>query len=394
MSGKFFNFKVYFLFFLAILFLIKAFSVTAQIPEGKWPVVGEPPQTVEDRFVPDPTEYNVEIWVKDLIIPWELIFLSTEKALVTERVGEVRLIEKGVLQDKPYMVIDEVEPIGEGGLMGMAKHPDYPEQKYIYIMYTYRENRDVFSRVARYLDLDNTLEFDLIIADKIPASNVHNGGRIAFGPDGMLYVSTGDTWHSELAQDMESLAGKILRYTPKGNIPNDNPFPSSPIYSLGHRNTQGLAWHPESGILFSSEHGPTGEFGLYGRDIINVVRKGGNYGWPLVLGVAKVLPYLDPIIMWLKTTPPSGMTFWDNYLFVATLRSETLIRIHLEQFDESYQVKGIDRLFAEDWDTGTFGRLRDAVAGPDGALYILTNNYDGRGVPREGDDKIIRITKK
>jgi glucose/arabinose dehydrogenase len=208
----------------------------------------------------------------------------------------------------------------------------------------------------------------------------------------MLYVCTGDIWRAEIAQDMNSLGGKILRYTPDGEIPPDNPFPGSPVYSLGHRNPQGLAWHPETGSLFSSEHGPSGEFGLRDRDIINVIEKGGNYGWPLVVGDANVEPYIDPIIMWPRATPPSGMTFWNGNLYVATLGSEALVRITVEPAGNTYNVISIDRLFAQDWRSGVYGRLRDAVVGPDNALYILTNNRDGRGTTRSGDDKILRLT--
>ncbi len=362
--------------------------------ESGLPVVGEPPQKVEDRFIIEPSDYNIQIWAENLRIPWELVFLTEEKALVTERAGQIRLIENGVLQEEPYKIIEEVEHIGEGGLMGLAKHPDYPDRNYLYVMYTYRKDNALFNRVARYLDTGTTLEFDRMIVEAIPGSRVHNGGRIAFGPDGMLYICTGDTWQAEIAQDINHPGGKILRLTPDGDIPPDNPFSGSAVYSLGHRNPQGLAWHPETGALFSSEHGPSGEFGLYDRDIINIIVKGGNYGWPRVLGDANTDPYIDPIIMWLRATPPSGMTFWNNHLFVATLRSQALIRIDVALSGDSYEVTAIDRLFANDWSNGTYGRLRGAVAGPDHALYILTNNQDGRGRPREGDDKILRLTLK
>ena len=356
------------------------------------PIVGDPPQKVEDNFILEPDEYNIGVWIENLRIPWELVFLSENKALVTERAGQVRLIENGILQENPYKIIDEVAHIGEGGLMGLAKHPQYPEQKYLYVMHTYQDGNEIFNRVARYHDTDTTMEFNKVIVDKIPGSRVHNGGRIAFGPDGMLYICTGDTWQSEIAQDVGNLGGKILRYAPDGDIPADNPFDNSPVYSLGHRNPQGIAWHPETGDLFSSEHGPSGEFGLSDKDIINIIEKGGNYGWPLVLGNANTEPYIDPIIMWPRATPPSGLTFWNGRIFLATLRSEALIRIDVSLSNGRYEVTSIDRLFAEDWFSGTFGRLRNAVVGPDNALYVLTNNHDGRGRPREGDDKILRIT--
>jgi len=155
-----------------------------------------------------------------------------------------------------------------------------------------------------------------------------------------------------------------------------------------------LAWHPETDALFSSEHGPSGEFGLFGRDIINVIVKGGNYGWPLVLGDANINPYRDPIIMWTSATPPAGMAFWNSDLFVATLRSQALIRIKLTPSGNTYEATDIDRLFADDWYRGIYGRLRDAVVGPDGALYILTSNHDGRGRALKDDDKILRLTLK
>ncbi len=358
------------------------------------PVIGDPPQKIEDNLISEPEEYNVETWVEDLRIPWSMVFLTGEKALVTERPGRIRLITDGVLRSEPYKIIDDAEHVGEGGLMGLTKHPDYHENKYLYVMYTYRENNDLYNRVARYLDTGDTLEFDLVIVDRIPGHRVHNGGRIAFGPDGMLYICTGDVWQAETAQDIDNLGGKILRVTPSGEIPEDNPFEGSPVYSLGHRNPQGLAWHPQTGDLFSSEHGPSGEFGLRGKDIINIIEKGGNYGWPHALGASGMDEYIDPLIMWSTATPPSGMAFWNSRLYVATLRSQTLVRIDFQKNGDSYEPVNIDRLFADGSFSGTHGRLRDAVAGPDGALYVLTSNFDGRGNPRRGDDRILRLTRK
>ena len=380
---------------LLVLFMFTLCSALSYIPPvfGD-PVVGDAPQKVEDVYVPDPDEYDVESWIEDLRIPWSLVFLTQDKALVTERAGRIRLIMNGTLQAEPYKIIDETEHVGEGGLMGLAKHPDYQENKYLYVMYTYRENNDLYNRVARYLDTDESMEFDRVIVDRIPGHRVHNGGRIAFGPDKMLYVCTGDVWQAETAQDIDNLGGKILRLTPSGEIPEDNPFVGSPVYSLGHRNPQGLAWHPQTEDMFSSEHGPSGEYGLRGKDIINLIKKGGNYGWPHALGAANLNEYIDPLIMWIDATPPSGMTFWNNKLYVATLRSQALVRIDFQKAGDSYEPVNIDRLFADGSFSGTHGRLRDAVAGPDGALYVLTSNFDGRGNPRPGDDRILRLTRK
>ncbi len=357
------------------------------------PVVGGRPQGVEDVFVTDPEDFRVETWVEGLDIPWSLVFLSEREALVSERPGRIRLIVDGLLQPKPYLRLD-VAHIGEGGLMGLAVDPRFPQEPYVYAMHTARKGRDVFNRVIRLRHQGETGVVDKVLIDRIPGSRVHNGGRIGFGPDGMLYVCTGDVWNAPIAQDRSNLGGKILRITPDGAIPDDNPFEGSPVYSYGHRNPQGLAWHPATGDLFSSEHGPSGEFGLRGKDIINVVRKGGNYGWPLVIGKAAIPPYLDPIILWEEATPPSGMTFFGDRLYVATLRSEALMRIQLAHRDGRYEVTRIERLFARKGSGGVYGRLRDVVAGPDGNVYVLTSNRDGRGTPRQGDDKILRLVPK
>jgi glucose/arabinose dehydrogenase len=360
--------------------------------EGE-PVVGAPPQQVEDTFRPTLEGYDVETWVEGLAVPWSLVFLSEEEALVSERPGRIRLLKGGKLSEAPYAMIEVVHR-GEGGLMGLAVHPEFPREPYVYAMHTYEAEGDLYNRVVRLHHRGDRGSLDRAIIEKIPGHRVHNGGRIAFGPDGMLYLCTGDIWQAELAQDRDSLAGKILRLTPEGEIPPDNPFEGSPVYSLGHRNPQGLAWHPETGVLFSSEHGPSGEFGLRGKDIINVIQKGGNYGWPRVVGKAGVDPYIDPIIMWREATPPGGMAFWKGDLFVSTLRSQALIRIGLEKRNGTYEAVSIERWFAEDHASGSYGRLRDAAVGPDNRLYVLTTNRDGRGRARPGDDRILRISPK
>jgi glucose/arabinose dehydrogenase len=377
---------------LFILILVHIFSLCASCAQ----TVGGKPQSVEDVFLPEGDGVKAETWIENLRIPWSLVFLPDGRALVSERPGAIRLIKDGKLLSKPYARLN-VEHIGEGGLMGLALHPSFPNKPYVYAMHTYRKGDNLYNRVIRLKDNGGEGVFDRVILDNIPGGRLHNGGRIAFGPDGMLYITAGETFHSELAQDLHSLGGKILRVTPEGRVPGDNPIKGSPVYSYGNRNPQGLAWQPGTDRLFESEHGPSGEYGHFAHDEINVVIKGGNYGWPRVIGAPGWKPYIDPIIVWEKTTPPSGINFYrgdllknlKGDLFVATLRSEALLRIRFR--GKSDKVARIERWFASDYSDGKYGRIRDVVEGPDGALYFLTNNTDGRGSPRAGDDKIYRI---
>jgi quinoprotein glucose dehydrogenase len=334
-------------------------------------------------------------------VPWSLLFLPDGRALVSERPGRIRLIRDGRLQEAPYATV-EVFHEGEGGLMGLALDPRFPKRPYVYAMHTYRDGGGVFNRVIRLEDRGGEGVPVGVVIDRIVGGKLHNGGRISFGPDRLLYITAGERFESGLAQDLQALGGKILRVSAEGGIPEDNPFPHSPVYSYGHRNPQGLAWHPETGDLFQSEHGPSGEFLLFANDEINVIVKGGNYGWPEVVGAPGERPYVDPLILWKETTPPAGICFYTGRLlphlagnlFVATLRSRALIRITLKPKANTYRVTGIERWFATDRNTGKYGRLRDVAVGPDGALYFTTSNRDGRGTPLPGDDHIYRIAPR
>jgi glucose/arabinose dehydrogenase len=243
--------------------------------------------------------------------------------------------------------------------------------------------------VERLREQQGRLVRDRVILDDIPGAFVHDGGRIRFGPDGMLYVGTGDARQPSLAQDPRSLAGKILRVTAEGTVPADNPFPGSPVYSLGHRNVQGLAWHPETRNLYATEHGPSGERG-FAHDEVNLVRPGGNYGWPdLLCGQGGRPGFLDAVACSGEDTwAPSGAEFvtrgaWRGRLLVANLRGA-----HLRAFVLSADGTRVER---QEVVLSGFGRLRDVVEGPDGAVYVLTSNRDGRGRPTETDDRILRL---
>lgn len=377
---------------LCILLILHLSAATASCTQQQ---TGGKPQAVEDVFLPDGDGIKVEVWVENLNVPWSLVFLPDKRALVSERSGKIRLIINGKLESHPYATVDAVR-IGEAGLMGLAMHPRFPAEPYIYAMYTEQKKGALRNRVVRFRDHSRTGSFDRVILDDIPGGRFHDGGRIAFGPDGMLYVTTGENFNADLAQDRSSLAGKILRISPDGKIPADNPFKDSPVYSYGHRNPQGLAWQPETGRFFESEHGPSGEFAHFGHDEINRIVKGGNYGWPLVIGAPEIRSYIDPLIVWKEATPPGGIAFYNGTLlphlkgdlFVATLKSRALIRV---RFDGDTKISRIERWFSTDFKKGKYGRLRDVVTGPDGAIYFTSSNRDGRGDPLPGDDRIYRI---
>ena len=355
------------------------------------PILGQVPQTVTDVFLSEVTGLTVETWVENLEIPWALVFLPDGDGLVTERPGRIQYIPAG--HDRPSLYAElDVAHVGHAGLMGLALHPDFESRPFVYAMHSYYKADKLYNRIVRLRHEGTRGVFDRVIFDEIPGDVTHIGGRIAFGPDGMLYVGTGDVQKPETSQDLEALSGKILRITPEGRIPNDNPFPDSPVYSYGNRVVQGLTWDLETGALFDSEHGPSGEMGLAHRDEINIIDKGGNYGWPEVVGAPGIPVYRDPIVMWKRSSvPPGGMTFYRGDLFVATLGSQALIRIRFNRIGLAYEISRIERWFANDRENGLYGRLRDVTVGPDGDLYVLTSNRDGRASIRPGDDKILRL---
>jgi quinoprotein glucose dehydrogenase len=354
--------------------------------------VGQRPQPSEDRYAPAIPGFKVTTWIAHLDSPWSLAFLPDGRALVSERGGAIRIIEDNRLRGDA-LITRRVVQDGEGGLMGIAVHPHFPEVPYLYLMETVdnrgrRENRVVRLRYERGRAVE-----DRVIVAGIPAAPTDDGGRIAFSQaDGRLYVATGDAGRGNLAQERTSLAGKILRVGEDGSTPPDNPILNSIVYTIGHRNPQGLAWDPQSGKLLASEQGPTGEFGLSAWDEINVIEAGGNYGWPAAVGAVFKQGLVDPIVAWPDhSTPPSGMAFWHGDLFVATLKSQALVRVTFTRDEKGLHAKVIERWFAKSQFEGRFGRLRDVVAGPDGALYVLTSNRDGRGTPGPDDDRIIKI---
>lgn len=323
-------------------------------------------------------EKEIEEVATSLNIPWEISFLPNGEMLVTERGGKLLKISQA--GKKTIAEIQGVKHIGEGGLLGLALDPDFKTNKFIYLYSTTTETGEITNRVERYkLENDALSQRTVILAD-IKGSSNHDGGRIAFGPDDYLYITTGDADEPKLAQDTKSLNGKILRIKNDGSIPDDNPFGNA-IYSYGHRNPQGLAWDSQ-GNLWSTEHGPSGV--QTGNDEVNKIVKGGNYGWPEIRGQEKKEGMVTPVLESGKsdTWAPAGLVFLDGNLFFTGLRGKALYQIKIEtDLKLDLQTNFKDQ----------FGRLRAVAIGPDGYVYLGTSNKDGRGQPNTRDDKIIRI---
>lgn len=308
--------------------------------------------------------------------PWEIVPLPTGELLVTQRGGE--LIRVGT-DDKRYS-IEGVLETSEGGLMGLALHPEFSSNRYIYLAVTTTNDSGPINQIRRYTLEDDQVSNRQIIVDNIPAAQVHDGGRIAFGPDGKLYITTGDANKEELAQDTSSLAGKILRVNDDGSVPADNPF-GNEVWSYGHRNPQGIAWDAQ-GRLWSTEHGPSGP--NTGNDELNLIEKGSNYGWPVIVGDEQQPDMVGPKITSGDddTWAPASLVFVDDNLYFAGLRAQTLYRVSIDEKGNTGELKA--------YLTSDYGRLR-AVASRDDSLYIGTSNRDGRGQPSQTDDTIYRI---
>ena len=322
----------------------------------------------------------VTILAKNLDKP-RAIAVSDNRVFVTEKDGFIRVIEDGNLLESPLAAFRPAN-VFDGGLLGIALHPNFSNNHYIYVFLTYEEDGDLWNKILRITEWENKLQDAETIFDKIPGSSFTNGGFIKFGPDRKLYVGTGTVSDaSHLPQDLNSLSGKILRLNDDGTIPDDNPFLDSPVYSLGHRNPQGMTWD-DDGNLFVAEFGPEK------NDEINIIQAGKNYGWPEQQCIgdehfeAAILCY-DPSI------EPGGILFYSGdkldfeFPFImASMRSANLYQVDFEQGLSSQKsiLSGI-------------GRVRDVVEGNDGSLYVITSNTDGKGFPDRMDDKLLRILK-
>ncbi|SDQ38723.1 Glucose/arabinose dehydrogenase, beta-propeller fold [Thermostaphylospora chromogena] len=309
--------------------------------------------------------------VEGLAVPWGIAFLPGGDALVTERDTARLLRVTGDGEVREIGTIEGVVPGGEGGLMGVAVSPDYERDGLVFLYLTAESD----NRIVRYrLDGDRLSERRVIVSG-IPKAGIHNGGQLAFGPDGHLYASTGERGDPPLAQSRDSLGGKILRVTRDGEPAPGNPFAGSPVWSYGHRNVQGMAWD-DAGRMFASE------FGQNDFDEINLIRKGANHGWPEVEGVGGEDRFVDPLVTWsTDEASPSGLAYAGGSLWAAALRGERLWQVPVNGDG------GLGTPVAHF--EGEYGRLRAVVRAPDGSLWLGTSNKDGRGSPAGADDRIL-----
>lgn len=353
------------------------------------PPDGQPPPSgpVLDTFTAaDGTRFAVQIVASRLEIPWALAFAPDGRLFFTERPGRVRILQDGAVLPQPAVTLGDVFTTGESGALGLALDPQFSSTRFVYLTYTAQGSSGAVGRLVRFREVDNVLAEPAVLLDNVPASSIHNGSRVKFGPDGALYVTFGDAASPSVAQDVSALNGKVLRFTRDGTVPSDNPF-GSPVWSIGHRNPQGLDWHPLTGDLLESEHGQTG------NDEINVIDRGRNYGWPIIEANQAQAGMETPITFFTPAVAPSGAAFYRgtalpafrNDFFVATLRGQALLRVRLDA-NNRRRVQSVERLLEN-----RFGRLRDVVSGPDGHLYVSTSNRDGRGSPDGEDDRIFRI---
>ncbi len=355
-----------------------------------------PTPTPSPRLGPAVVE-NVQLIAGGLEVPWAVDLAPDGRLFVTERPGRVRIVKLGAgggLQAEPWARVPaRANPDSERGLLGIALDPDFATSGVVYLYYSYTSTGGgTLNRLVRLRDQGGKGVDETTLLDNIPGSSNHDGGRIRFGPDGKLYVATGDGEQEQRAQDRNSLGGKILRLNKDGSIPSDNPFPGSAVFSFGHRNVQGLAWHPDTKALYATEHGPSGFFPACCNDEVNRIEAGANYGWPIVTGQPNDARFKDPVV-WsgrTDTWAPSGAAFATvagplrGSLLFSALRGQHLHRV---VFAADGKIAFEERLLVN-----AYGRLRDVYELSTGEFLILTSNRDGRGRPAQDDDRILLVT--
>ncbi|WP_165823814.1 PQQ-dependent sugar dehydrogenase [Pseudochryseolinea flava] len=345
----------------------------------------------------DDTKNIGRTFAKGLDTPWEMQFAPDGSLFLSQRPGIISIVDASG-NAKPWLRLDSVvEEVGESGLFGIALDPDYQSNHYVYFGYTYASQIspiELTNKIVRYKNDDGKPVFDKVLLDNIRGNHLHNVGAFEFGPDEMLYVTVGEVFAPALAQDKSSLNGKILRMTRDGGVPDDNPIAGSYIFSLGHRNPQGLAFQPGTGNLFSTEHGPSEQQGCC-MDEINLIQAGHNYGWPLIRGSQQQAGLETPVYHSGDTTTwaPTGGIFlvhgeWKGSMLFTGLRGQALYRVVFKS-DDATQIDKVERYLYR-----ALGRLRNVAEGPDGKIYVAVSNQDGRGDPLTIDDRIVVFDQK
>ena len=340
------------------------------------------------------SSFRVETVIPNLEVVWSIVWAPDGRMLFTERPGRVRVFENGKLRPEPLFVVPDVEPRGESGLMSIALHPQFASNHWLYLSYAYNSNGQQV-RVVRYRDTPAGLVDRKVIIEGIPAAQFHAGCRLRFGPDGKLYITTGDATDRQIAQQLNSLGGKTLRLNDDGSVPSDNPFVAQQnarpeIWTYGNRNGQGIDFQPGTNLLWETEHGPSGFDGPGGGDEVNILERGKNYGWPVIHHRATHEGMESPILEYTPACAPASGVFYrgsqfpqfKGNFFFGCLVGERIIRV----VTNGRQVVNQENLLER-----KYGRIRDVAEGPDGYIYFSTSNRDGRGSPASDDDRILRL---
>jgi len=340
------------------------------------------------------TPVDTSTIVSGLDTPWEILWGPDDHIWITERYGRVSRLNPETGQISELAIIETVHEQGESGLLGLVLHPDFFNQPFVFLVYNYLEDSDIKERLVRYTYGGGKLSSPLTLLEDIDGARNHNGSRLVIDADQKLFLTTGDAGNTTNSQNMKSLNGKVLRLNLDGTAPGDNPIFENPIWSWGHRNSQGLVIAP-SGILYSSEHGPSSD------DELNIIERKRNYGWPNVKGFCDEpaeLPFcegsdvFEPIAAWTPTLAVAGIDFydhrvipeWQNSILLTSLKAARLVALELSEDGRSVVQ---EEAFFSNW----FGRLRDICVSPDGRVFLAVSNRDGRGSALAGDDRIVQI---
>ncbi len=335
-----------------------------------------------------PDKFRIEVVANNLRVPWSIAFTPDGRIFFTECIGQVRVIENGHLIEEPILKLEVSQGV-KMGLLGMALDPEFTETHYVYLAYNYAVEDEFRLRIVRYREITGRLVEPFTLIEDIPAARNHTGCRLRFGPDGKLYITTGDADRPRMSQRLDFLSGKILRLNPDGSIPDDNPYVNNSnahpaIWSYGHRNPQGLDFQPVSGQLFASEHGPNGS------DEINIISPEYNYGWPDISHQESGEGMESPLLEFTPAIGPGTALFYtveafpslNGDLLVGLMRAEGILRIRLN---------GKEVVEYERWFHRAFGRIREIAMSPEGLLYFTTTQYDPpEGNPRRNYDMILR----